>query len=214
MEQNNPNLPPTTFCRSGCGFYGNDSFEGLCSKCYKDQLKRKQQSSSPVSPAGRSSPATSLSPASSLSPAGEDAAVTTVSLSLSKTNLGNTVPVNDAGSNTSISRGSTTPSVETGSPTIPVTSAADKDKVEGASGGTEGSDNGADTSKDKKKRSRCHTCKKKVGLTGFECRCGGLFCSLHRYSDKHDCTFNYREMAQEQIRKNNPVIVGEKIQKI
>ncbi|WAR11116.1 ZFAN5-like protein [Mya arenaria] len=165
MEQNNPNLPPTTFCRSGCGFYGNDSFEGLCSKCYKDQLKRKQQSSSPVSPAGRSSPATSLSPASSLSPAGEDAAVTTVSLSLSKTNLGNTVPVNDAGSNTSISRGSTTPSVETGSPTIPVTSAADKDKVEGA-------------------------------------------------SDKHDCTFNYREMAQEQIRKNNPVIVGEKIQKI
>ncbi|XP_052812954.1 AN1-type zinc finger protein 6-like isoform X2 [Mya arenaria] len=196
MEQNNPNLPPTTFCRSGCGFYGNDSFEGLCSKCYKDQLKRKQQSSSPVSPAGRSSPATSLSPASSLSPAG------------------NTVPVTDAGSNTSISRGSTTPSVETGSPTIPVTSAADKDKVEGASGGTEGSDNGADTSKDKKKRSRCHTCKKKVGLTGFECRCGGLFCSLHRYSDKHDCTFNYREMAQEQIRKNNPVIVGEKIQKI
>lgn len=53
-----------------------------------------------------------------------------------------------------------------------------------------------------------------VSLAGFECRCGGLYCSLHRYSDKHECTFNYKEMAQEQIRKNNPVVVGEKIQKI
>ena len=27
---------------------------------------------------------------------------------------------------------------------------------------------------------RCMTCKKKVGLLGFHCRCGGTFCSLHR----------------------------------
>merc|ERR1712012_1503986 len=33
---------------------------------------------------------------------------------------------------------------------------------------------------------------KKVGLTGFTCRCGGLFCSIHRYSDKHDCNFDYK----------------------
>merc|ERR1719232_207314 len=33
-------------------------------------------------------------------------------------------------------------------------------------------------------------CKKKVGLTGFTCRCGGLFCSIHRYSDKHECKFD------------------------
>ena len=53
-----------------------------------------------------------------------------------------------------------------------------------------------------------------LNITGFECRCGGLFCGLHRYSDKHDCTFNYKELGQEQIRKNNPVVVGAKIQKI
>lgn len=51
-------------------------------------------------------------------------------------------------------------------------------------------------------------------IIGFECRCGGLFCAVHRYSDKHDCSFNYRELGAEEIRRNNPVVVGEKIQKI
>ncbi|KAL0410715.1 UNVERIFIED_CONTAM: Zinc finger A20 and AN1 domain-containing stress-associated protein 8 [Sesamum latifolium] len=34
---------------------------------------------------------------------------------------------------------------------------------------------------------RCGTCRKRVGLTGFNCRCGSIFCAIHRYSDKHDC---------------------------
>lgn len=49
---------------------------------------------------------------------------------------------------------------------------------------------------------------------GFECRCGGLFCAVHRYSDKHDCKFDYKEMGAQEIRRNNPVVVGEKVQKI
>ncbi|AES69221.1 AN1-like zinc finger protein [Medicago truncatula] len=40
--------------------------------------------------------------------------------------------------------------------------------------------------------SRCITCRKRVDLTGFSCKCGNLFCSMHRYSDKHDCPFNYK----------------------
>jgi len=56
--------------------------------------------------------------------------------------------------------------------------------------------------------------KKKVGLTGFECRCGGLFCGLHRYSDKHNCSYDYKADGREAIAKANPVIVGEKIKKI
>lgn len=51
-------------------------------------------------------------------------------------------------------------------------------------------------------------------FVGFECRCGGLFCGIHRYSDKHNCSFDYRELGAQEIRRNNPVVVGEKIQKI
>ncbi|KAF5956244.1 hypothetical protein HYC85_003469 [Camellia sinensis] len=46
--------------------------------------------------------------------------------------------------------------------------------------------------KPKKGPNRCTTCKKRVGLTGFKCHCGDLFCGSHRYWDKHDCPFDYR----------------------
>ena len=49
---------------------------------------------------------------------------------------------------------------------------------------------------------------------GFDCRCGHLFCSLHRHADEHNCTFDYKAMGREQIEKHNPKVVGEKIQKI
>ncbi|MCO5583767.1 hypothetical protein L7F22_037681 [Adiantum nelumboides] len=64
------------------------------------------------------------------------------------------------------------------------------------------------------KPNRCASCNKRVGLTGFKCRCGGLFCSLHRYNDKHNCSFDYRSAAREAISKANPVVKADKIDKI
>lgn len=62
--------------------------------------------------------------------------------------------------------------------------------------------------------SRCNTCRKRVGLTGFSCRCGHLFCAAHRYSDKHNCTFDYQSAARDAIAKANPVVKSEKLEKI
>jgi hypothetical protein len=58
---------------------------------------------------------------------------------------------------------------------------------------------------------RCTTCRKKVGLLGFRCRCEGTFCSVHRYSDKHSCGFDYKTAGQEQIAMHNPVVLADKI---
>merc|ERR1712038_2195273 len=66
----------------------------------------------------------------------------------------------------------------------------------------------------KKKKNRCFSCKKKLGLTGFSCRCGGLFCAVHRYSDKHDCNFDYKAMGEKEISEANPLIVAAKVAKI
>lgn len=62
--------------------------------------------------------------------------------------------------------------------------------------------------------SRCATCRKRVGLTGFNCRCGNLFCASHRYSDKHDCPFDYRTAGRDAIAKANPVVKADKLDKI
>ncbi|EEE56499.1 hypothetical protein OsJ_05747 [Oryza sativa Japonica Group] len=61
---------------------------------------------------------------------------------------------------------------------------------------------------------RCATCRKRVGLTGFNCRCGNMYCALHRYSDKHECQFDYRTAARDAIAKANPVVKAEKLDKI
>lgn len=65
----------------------------------------------------------------------------------------------------------------------------------------------------KPKKRRCLICKCKIGLTGFECRCGGLFCSTHRYADAHNCNFDYKEDGREKIRKANQKCEDDKIQR-
>jgi len=65
-----------------------------------------------------------------------------------------------------------------------------------------------------KHKNRCYSCRKKIGLTGFTCKCGYIFCSEHRYSDKHDCPYDYKLAGREGIAKANPKVVASKINKI
>ncbi|KAM3217740.1 zinc finger A20 and AN1 domain-containing stress-associated protein 8-like [Capsicum annuum] len=68
--------------------------------------------------------------------------------------------------------------------------------------------------KSKEGLKKCTTCRKRVGLTGFSYKCGDLFCTVHHYSDKHNCPFDYRNIGQNTIAKANPIIVAEKLNKI
>ncbi|XP_057457974.1 zinc finger A20 and AN1 domain-containing stress-associated protein 5 [Lotus japonicus] len=61
---------------------------------------------------------------------------------------------------------------------------------------------------------RCSGCRRRVGLTGFRCRCGELFCADHRYSDRHDCSYDYKAAGREAIARENPVVRAAKIIKL
>nr|CCA16605.1 conserved hypothetical protein [Albugo laibachii Nc14] len=51
---------------------------------------------------------------------------------------------------------------------------------------------------------KCWQCKKKIGITAVECRCGYVFCKQHRYQDQHSCTFDFKEADRAELKRRNP----------
>jgi len=194
VQQNHP-----TLCKNGCGFYSNAGNEGLCSVCYKDVVKKKQgpptHMPASFSPAPNSMASLSIDEAAAKAGAGAGASGVSGASSLSSA-----LPGLD---------------VATASPTVPcIPSASSSGAQEQAGEHGEQKEEEHGEKDGKKKKNRCLSCKKKVGLTGFTCRCGGLFCSIHRYSDKHECGFDYKALGAEEISKSNPVVVAQKVAKI
>lgn len=63
-------------------------------------------------------------------------------------------------------------------------------------------------------KSRCWNCRKKTGLTGFECRCGYTFCATHRYADQHACSFDFKAADRAVLEKAHQRVVASKVDKI
>ena len=60
-------------------------------------------------------------------------------------------------------------------------------------------------------KSRCAECRKKIGLTGIECRCGNVYCGSHRIAEKHSCTFDFKAFGRRSIEQNNERVVAESL---
>jgi len=63
-------------------------------------------------------------------------------------------------------------------------------------------------------RNRCLVCRKRVGLTGFSCKCGKLFCGEHRYAEAHSCEFDHKACERQKIAKDNPVVMAPKLDRL
>jgi hypothetical protein len=62
----------------------------------------------------------------------------------------------------------------------------------------------------------CEYCKKKkVGIINFPCKCEYKnLCMKCRLPSDHNCQFDYKQEWKEELKKQMPVIVADKINKI
>nr|1WG2_A Chain A, zinc finger (AN1-like) family protein [Arabidopsis thaliana] len=58
-----------------------------------------------------------------------------------------------------------------------------------------GSSGSSGPSRPVRPNNRCFSCNKKVGVMGFKCKCGSTFCGSHRYPEKHECSFDFKEVG-------------------
>ncbi|RAL44444.1 hypothetical protein DM860_011721 [Cuscuta australis] len=60
---------------------------------------------------------------------------------------------------------------------------------------------------------RCGSCRKKMGLVAFNCKCGFAFCVAHRYPETHNCSFDFKAAGRVSIARENPAVRPDKIQR-
>ena len=65
-----------------------------------------------------------------------------------------------------------------------------------------------------KKKIKCYSCKKKINLISFSCKCNKIFCIKCKDPDDHCCKFDYKSEYKDFLKLNNPTINPEKIEVI
>jgi hypothetical protein len=195
IPQSQENIPQ--LCKGQCGFFGSSDNQGFCSVCFKKEVQKQNKSEEKKDSASESPQNGSGSVTDAMADLMKPAAVSPSTMSSSST--------------------LTSPTTATSSPSPSSPIASDINTVKEATpeiAGAKDNERGDGAPPAKKQKKKCGICKKKLGLTGFECRCGHFYCGIHRYSDQHSCPFDYKSDGRKLIAAQNPAVRGDKIAKL
>ncbi|PWA27750.1 AN1-type zinc finger protein 3-like isoform X1 [Xiphophorus maculatus] len=194
-------LPP----RCPCGFWGSSKTMNLCSKCFADVQKKQPEddlASKPIQSPGSSQSSVFSSDSSSSS---------SQSLSLSLP-PGSEPPSAAESAAMFSSRTEGVTSTETAQGTLCTPTKRPRESASGPESEatpekrprTEEKEGNGEESRGtpkQKNRRRCYRCQTKLELVQQElgsCRCGYVFCMLHRLPEQHDCLFDHLGRGREE----------------
>ncbi|KAM4835505.1 AN1-type zinc finger protein 3 isoform 3-T3 [Thomomys bottae] len=170
-----PSLPP----RCPCGFWGSSKTMNLCSKCFADFQKKQPDDDSAPSTSNSQSDLFSEETTSD----NNNTSIATPTLSPTQQPLPTELNV-------------TSPSKEEYSQSENEASPVKRPRL------LERTERAEEASRSKQKsRRRCFQCQTKLELVQQElgsCRCGFVFCMLHRLPEQHDCTFDHMGRGREE----------------
>ncbi|XP_048374782.1 AN1-type zinc finger protein 3 isoform X2 [Sphaerodactylus townsendi] len=179
-----PSLPP----RCPCGFWGSSKTMNLCSKCFAEKRNpHNEKDFQKKQPEDESTPSTSNIQSDLFS--GES---------------------NNDNSNTSLSTQTVNSNQQSTELNVTSTSKEESDSQSESEASPEkrprlledSPDRPEEISRSKQKsRRRCFQCQTKLELVQQElgsCRCGYVFCMLHRLPEQHDCTFDHMGRGREE----------------
>ncbi|XP_072321603.1 AN1-type zinc finger protein 3 homolog [Eucyclogobius newberryi] len=207
----NVNLRPP---RCPCGFWGSSKTMNLCSKCFAEIEKKPPDEDCAV----KNSPSTSYSPPdllcidanSSVSPALTSPASAAADPPPAAAALPAPDDVSSTGTDYSALCTPTKRSLESASESegsVPPTKRArlaDVSQDEEASSSLAFLSSSSPLSRSgpkQRNRKRCHHCQTKLELVQQElgsCRCGYVFCMLHRLPEQHECMFDHLGRSRQE----------------